>query len=215
MIRKLFLIFEVLLKYKRKIFKVVFFEIFYSIYLGRQFYKIHNDTERSDSMPCPYYFIYKISKFLKKNFVSYAVDLGSGNGRIINFLSLKTSTKMHGFENDQEMFDYSIKNLNKKAKIEYKDIKNDEKYISFQRKAFIDFINNDFYKDIISDNDNDLHILNKFLNIPFDFFLSLRLVWKKYMVASQLDLREILQLHQTLNFEFSSQNQKYFHVQRY
>ena len=158
MIRKLFLIFEVLLKYKRKIFKVVFFEIFYSIYLGRQFYKIHNDTERSDSMPCPYYFIYKISKFLKKNFISYAVDLGSGNGRIINFLSLKTSTKMHGFENDQEMFDYSIKNLNKKAKIEYKDI-NLINYNKLDADCYI--INTPFWKDTMLKNLIDKISLSK------------------------------------------------------
>ena len=158
MIRKLFLIFEVLLKYKRKIFKVVFFEIFYSIFLGRQFYKIHNDTERSDSMPCPYYFIYKISKFIKKNAISYAVDLGSGNGRIINFLSLKTSAKMHGFENDQEMFDYSIKNLNKKAKIEYKDI-NLINYNKLDADCYI--INTPFWKDTMLKNLIDKISLSK------------------------------------------------------
>jgi len=148
-IKKLFFIFGVLFKYKRKIFKVAFFEIYYSIFLRRQFYKIYNHVERSDSMPCPYYFIYKISKFIKKNTINCAVDLGSGNGRIVNFLSLKTSTKMYGFENDQEMFNYSIKNLNKNAKIEYKDI-NLINYNNLDADCYI--INTPFWNDTMLKN---------------------------------------------------------------
>ena len=149
MIKKLFFIFGVLFKYKRKIFKVAFFEIYYSIFLRRQFYKIYNHAERSDSMPCPYYFIYKISKFIKKNTINCAVDLGSGNGRIVNFLSLKTNTKMYGFENDQEMFNFSIKNLNKDAKIEYKDI-NLINYNNLDADCYI--INTPFLKDTMLKN---------------------------------------------------------------
>ena len=67
MIKKLFFLFVVLLKYKKKIFKVGIFEIYYSITMGRLFYKIYNDEVRADSLPCPYYFLYKISKFVKKN----------------------------------------------------------------------------------------------------------------------------------------------------
>ena len=149
MFKKLFFISGVLFKYKRKIFKVAFFEIYYSIFFRRQFYKIYNHAERSDSMPCPYYFIYKISRFFKKNSINCAVDLGSGNGRIVNFLSLKTSAKMYGFENDQEMFNYSIKNLNKNAKIELKDI-NLINYDNLDADCYI--INTPFWKDTMLKN---------------------------------------------------------------
>jgi len=144
--KKLFFIFGILFKYKRKIFKVVFFEIYYSIFFRRQFYKIYNHPERSDSMPCPYYFIYKISKFIKKNTIKNAVDLGSGNGRIVNFLSIKTSAKMRGYENNQEMFNYSIKNLNKEAKIELKDI-NLINYSNLNSDCYI--INTPFWNDMM------------------------------------------------------------------
>ena len=122
MFKKLFFIPQLLLKYKRKIFKVTIFEIYYSIFRRRLYYKIHNHPERADSMPCPYYFIYKISKFIKKKSINSVADLGSGNGRIVNFLSSNTKAKMYGYEIDKEMFNYSIKNLNINAKIENKDI---------------------------------------------------------------------------------------------
>ena len=122
MLKKLFFIPRLLLKYKRKIFKVTIFEIYYSILKRRLYYKIQDHPERADSMPCPYYFIYKISKFIKKNSIDSAADLGSGNGRIVNFLSSKTKVKMYGYEIDKDMFNYSIKNLNINAKIENQDI---------------------------------------------------------------------------------------------
>ena len=122
MLKKLFFIPKLLLKYKRKILKVTIFEIYYSILSSRLYYKIQIHPERADSMPCPYYFIYKISKFIKKNSINSAADLGSGNGRVVNFLSSKTNAKMYGYEIDKDMFNYSIKNLNINAKIENQDI---------------------------------------------------------------------------------------------
>ena len=144
MFKNLFLIFQLLLKYKRKIFKVTIFEIFYSLLKRKLYFKIQNHPERADSMPCPYYFIYKISKFIRKNSIVSAVDLGSGNGRIVNFLSSETKTKMYGYEIDQDMFNYSIKNLNINAKIENKDI-NLINYNDLEVDCFI--LNTPFLKD--------------------------------------------------------------------
>jgi len=122
MFKKLFFIPQLLSKYRRKIFRVTIFEIYYSILKRRLYYKIQNHPERADSMPCPYYFLYKISKFIKKNSINSAADLGSGNGRIVNFLSSNAKIKMYGYEIDKDMFNYSIKNLNTNARIENKDI---------------------------------------------------------------------------------------------
>ena len=95
-------------------------------------------------MPCPYYFIYKISKFIKKNSINSAADLGSGNGRIVNFLSSKTKIKMYGYEIDKDMFDYSIKNLNINAQIKNQDI-NLINYKDLDVDCFI--LNTPFLKD--------------------------------------------------------------------
>ena len=122
MFKKLFFIPKLFFKYKRKIFKITVYEIYYSILKRRFYYKIQNHPERADSMPCPYYFIYKISKFIRNKTINSAVDLGSGNGRVVNFLSTKTNVKMYGYEIDKDMFNYSIKNLNINAKIENQDI---------------------------------------------------------------------------------------------
>ncbi len=54
--------------YRLLFLKVLFFEIYYSLRF-RDFIplmKIHNDKNRTDTVPCVYYFIYMISKFIKK-----------------------------------------------------------------------------------------------------------------------------------------------------
>ena len=56
-----------------------------------------------------------------------------------------------------------IETSDKKDLIEYKDFKG-EKYVSFQRKAFIDFINDDFYKKIVHETkQNDFKIYQNFV----------------------------------------------------
>ena len=144
MFKKLFFIPKLFFKYKRKIFKITVYEIYYSILKRRFYYKIQNHPERADSMPCPYYFIYKISKFFKKKSINSAADLGSGNGRIVNFLSSKTKIKMYGYEIDKEMFNYSIKNLNVNAQIKNEDI-NLINYKDLDVDCFI--LNTPFLKD--------------------------------------------------------------------
>ena len=59
--------------YRNIFFKVIFFEIFYSIRFGSIIprMKIQNNNNRTDTIPCIYYFIYEISKFVKeKNKIS-------------------------------------------------------------------------------------------------------------------------------------------------
>lgn len=141
--------FSTLFKYKKKIFKVAFFELYYSIRFGRNFYKVYNDSTQADSMPCPYYFIYLISKFIKKKSINFLIDLGSGNGRVINYLSKKTNSKLIGFEKDFEMFNYSIKNLPKNASVENKDI-NLINYNSLHADCYI--LNTPFLSDEMLNN---------------------------------------------------------------
>lgn len=149
MIKKIFFLIKTLSKYKKKIFKVSFYEIFFSIRMGRTYYKIYNDALQADSLPCPYYFIYKISKFIKKNQMNKVIDLGSGNGRVVNFLSTKTNAKVKGFEKDKEIYNYSIKNLNENAEIKLEDI-NLIDYSNLNANCYI--LNTPFWQELILKN---------------------------------------------------------------
>ena len=149
MIKKIFFFIKTLSKYRKKIFKVSFYEIFFSIRMGRNYYKIYNDALQADSLPCPYYFIYKISKFVKKNQINKVIDLGSGNGRVVNFLSTKTNGKVKGFEKDKEIYNYSIKNLNENAEIKLEDI-NLIDYSNLNANCYI--LNTPFWQELILKN---------------------------------------------------------------
>ena len=72
-------------------FKVLYYEIFYSIHFKELLPKIklQNSSKRTDTVPCIYYFLHEISKFLKKKDIKSIVDIGSGYGRVVNFISLK------------------------------------------------------------------------------------------------------------------------------
>ena len=155
-------------------FRVAFFEIYYSVRFGKNFYKFYNDLKQADSMPCPYYFIYVISKFIKENSINSLIDLGSGNGRVINYLSKKTNSKLIGFENDLEMYNYSIKNLSKKASIENKDI-NLIDYNRIQPDCYL--LNTPFLSDKMLNN-----LINKI------FLSNVRSKRKYYIVIINIDV---------------------------
>ena len=74
-------------KYKFSIHKILFYEIFF-ILRGFKGNKIGFDVndEFSANIPCPYYFLIKIKKFLDKKQIKSFIDLGCGNGRVIFFL---------------------------------------------------------------------------------------------------------------------------------
>ena len=108
--------FEKLSNYKNKLIQVLFFEIFYTLRFRDFYYKIHNNNLMTDALPCSYYFLYKISKFIKKKDISSIADLGSGTGRVVNFLASSTNKHSTGYEIDKELVDYSISKIkNKKA----------------------------------------------------------------------------------------------------
>jgi SAM-dependent methyltransferase len=103
--------------YRNIFFKVLFFEILYSIQFKELLpkIKIQNSSKRTDTVPCIYYFLHEISKFLKKKKIKSIVDIGSGYGRVVNFISLKNKIKSHGIEYDKEVFKFALKE--KKVKV--------------------------------------------------------------------------------------------------
>jgi predicted RNA methylase len=93
--------------FRKKIFKTIFYEILYRF----SYSKNNHFFKPPDNYPAPYYFIYKISKFINLKKISGVVDLGCGGGRLTNFLSDKTKAKIYGYEIDNES--YAVANQNK------------------------------------------------------------------------------------------------------
>ena len=121
-INKLKFYFSIIKTYKKKLIQILFFEIINVIKFGDTFYKIHNSDVQTDSLPCPYYFLRKISKFINKNSISEVIDLGSGTGRIVNYLAVSTKANVTGYEIDHEILEYSKSKNIKNANFFEKDI---------------------------------------------------------------------------------------------
>ena len=65
---------------------------------------MQNNSNRTDTVPCVYYFLHEMSKFLQKNSIQSVVDIGSGYGRVVNFISSINRIKSYGIEYDKEVF---------------------------------------------------------------------------------------------------------------
>ena len=109
--KKINYFFNFIQSYKNLFFQVFFFEIFYSLRFKEliPLMKVHNHKTRTDTVPCIYYFLHEISKFLKKKDIKSIVDIGSGYGRVVNFITLKNNIKSHGIEYDKEVFKFALK----------------------------------------------------------------------------------------------------------
>jgi len=105
--------------YRKKLFKVIFYEIFYRY----KYSKSNHFYRELNQVPAAYYFIYKISKFVKEKKIMSIVDLGCGSGRLTNFLSDKTEAKIYGYEIDDETYEVAKPNKNHDVEIFKKDIK--------------------------------------------------------------------------------------------
>ena len=104
--------------FRKKLFKIIFYEIFY-----RYVYpKSNHFIKPPDNFPAPYYFIYKISKFINKKKITGIVDLGCGSGRMTNFLSDTSEAKIFGYEIDNEIYEIATQNKNHDVTIVNKSI---------------------------------------------------------------------------------------------
>ena len=124
--RKTNYFFNFIRSYHRIFLKVLFFEIFYSIRF-REFLpkiKVQNNSNRTDTVPCVYYFLHEISKFLEKNSVKSVVDIGSGYGRVVNFISSINRIKSYGIEYDKEVFKVANKFKEKNVNLYCGDVFN-------------------------------------------------------------------------------------------
>ena len=138
-------LFRIISDYKFSLIVIVFFELLYSLkgYKGNRF-GFSNNNRMSDNIPCPYYFLFKIKKTLKKNNFLKFLDLGCGSGRVIDFFN-------KNFPN---------KNL---IGIEYFDLQYEYCKKIFQNQKNIKIIQTDFIKSDLLQFDADCY----FFNDPF------------------------------------------------
>ena len=80
--------------YKLSLIAIIFFELIFII-RGYKRNKLNftGTDKMADNIPCPYYFLKKIKKILKKNEFNRFLDLGCGSGRIIDFLGVPFGSK--------------------------------------------------------------------------------------------------------------------------
>ena len=103
--KKINYFFNFIRSYRNIFLQVFFFEILYSLRFGEliPLIKTHNNNLRTDTVPCIFFFLHEISKFIKKNKIKSIVDVGSGYGRVVNFLSTINKIKSHGIEYDKDV----------------------------------------------------------------------------------------------------------------
>ena len=105
--------------YQKIFLKVFFFEILYSLKFGEFIpsIKIQNHHSRTDTVPCVYFFLHEISKFIRKKKIKSIVDIGSGYGRVVNFVSSINKIKSYGIEYDDKVHKSALKNKKKGVKL--------------------------------------------------------------------------------------------------
>jgi len=152
--------FNFIKSYHKIFLKVLFFEIFYTLRF-REFLpkiKVQNNSIRTDTVPSIYYFLHVISKFIKKKNIKSVVDIGSGYGRVVNFISSVNKIKSYGIEFDKDVhksalrlkkpkvklycgdvFNFNIKKLNSQCFIlvdPFKRVKDRNKFLTKIKKIF-------------------------------------------------------------------------------
>ena len=127
-INKLKFYFSIIKTYKKKLIQILFFEIINTIKFGDTFYKIHNSDVQTDSLPCPYYFLRKISKFINvKKFYKELLKFKLTKKEDLNFgnPTIKSKSKFY----DIILDDLFVPTLNP---ANYYEIKKDLKNFGFK-----------------------------------------------------------------------------------
>mgnify|MGYP006115316705 CR=1 FL=1 len=132
------ILYKSLVAYRHKIFKIISFEILYSII----YYKNRKSFKPPHIHPCPYYFNHKISQFINKNKIEKVVELGCGFGRITSFLAKNTKAKIYGYEIDKEAYQIAKKDKSPRLFIKHADILKIN-FINFKVDTYI--LNDPFY----------------------------------------------------------------------
>ena len=117
-------LYDILKNYRFYSFTILINEIMFQLIHNKEFnkFKYLNSKFQSDSIPCSYYFLKKIKKFISKNNINYFCDLGSGYGKILYFLGILNRYKIDGVEIDKEIYLDSLNLKKNNIKIYNEDI---------------------------------------------------------------------------------------------
>jgi len=125
------IIYSIISTYKKDFSKIIFYEIYFflkycnsssKIFYTAIFSKEKLNTIANSTIPCPLYYALIIANFVNKKKIKLILDLGSGHGRLTNFLSYNTNAKIHGYEYNEEIFKKSIQIKNKNVILKKKNI---------------------------------------------------------------------------------------------
>lgn len=151
----------IILSYRKYFLHILFFEFYYLVKGYKQSsVNIINNNNFTDNIPCSYFFLHKIIKFLFNNHIKSLIDLGCGGGRSIYFFNKKLKIKYYGIEYHAPIFD-SCKKL-------------------FQKYDNVKILNGDILSFNFLDLDNDCFFINDPLRKKDDFDRLISKITEKY-----------------------------------
>ena len=153
----------------------------------------------SDSIPCSYFFLKKIKKFIIKNDIKILCDLGSGYGKILYYLGVLNNFKIDGVEIEKNIYGESLKLKNDNVKIFNENILN----FNLNRKYDLFIINDPLKKD--EDLNKLIYKIKKNYNKVFFVFINLK-PKKLNLVIQNLKIKESLIISKSRNILFCSNN---------
>ena len=160
-------------------------------------FKYLNSNYFSDSIPCSYFFLKKIKKFIIKNNIKFSCDLGSGYGKILYYLGVLNDFKIDGVELEKEIYLESVKLKNDNIQIFNKNILN----FNTSNKYQLLIINDPLKKN----EDLNRLIQNIKKNYSKIFLIFINLNQKKLnYVISDLKINESLIISKSRNILFCS-----------
>ena len=177
---------EILINYKFYSIPGLIFEIFFHIKYPNKYnkFKYHNSKFLSDPIPCSFYFLKKIEKFLNKKKIRYICDLGSGYGKVLYFFGKIKKYKIDGVEIDKEIY------------IESLSLKNNNINVFNKNILQFDFFNKKYELFIINDP------LKKFSDTKKLINKILRVKKKKYLVLINLSKEKSNYIKKYLKFSY-------------
>ena len=162
-------------------------------------FKYLNSDFLSDSIPCSYFFLKKIKKFIIKNDIKILCDLGSGYGKILYYLGVLNNFKIDGVEIEKNIYGESLKLKNDNVKIFNENILN----FNLNRKYDLFIINDPLKKD--EDLNKLIYKIKKNYNKVFIVFINLK-PKKLNLVIQNFKIKESLIISKSRNILFCSNN---------
>lgn len=189
---------NILKNYRFYSFHILIYEFIFYIFHEKRYNKFEylNSSFLSDSIPCPYFFLKKIDKFINEKKLNHICDLGSGFGKILYYFGKFNKIKIDGIEYEKKIY------------LSSKFLENNE----------IKIFNDDILKFNLKNKSYDLFFLNDPLKKKNDL-LSLILRIKKfyqnvYLVFINLDKKKRNIINENLKiiekFEISKNKNIFF-----